>query len=68
MLELSHEVARQLSAAIENLQLLEEVLRQRRLLEDSFNSLVDLVLVIDNSPAHRPDERGAGGGARAAAA
>ena len=49
MLELSHEVARQLSAAIENLQLLEEVLRQRRLLEDSFNSLVDLVLVIDNS-------------------
>jgi C4-dicarboxylate-specific signal transduction histidine kinase len=48
MIELSHEVARQLSAAIENLQLLEEVLRQRRLLEDSFNSLADLVIVTDN--------------------
>ena len=48
MIELSHEVARQLSAVIENLQLLEEVLRQRRLLEDSFNSLADLVLVTDN--------------------
>ena len=45
--ELAHELSRQLSAAIENIQLLEEVLRQRRLLEDTFNSIVDLVVVTD---------------------
>src|SRR3954470_14617374 len=36
-LEFAHELARQLSVGIENIQLLEEVLRQRRLLEDTFN-------------------------------
>ena len=45
--ELSHELGRQLAAAIESVQLLEQVLRQRRLLEDTFNSLVDLVVVTD---------------------
>ena len=45
--EAAHETARQLGVAIENVQLLDEVLRQRRLLEDTFNSLVDLVIVLD---------------------
>ena len=43
------DLARQLSVGFENIQLLEEVLQQRRLLEDSFNSLVDLVVVFDNA-------------------
>ncbi len=47
LIDLAHELSRQLSAAIENVQLLEEILRQRRLLEDTFNSLVDLVIVTD---------------------
>jgi PAS domain S-box-containing protein len=41
------EVGRQLSAAIENVQLLEVVLRSRRELENTFNSIADLVLVAD---------------------
>jgi PAS domain S-box-containing protein len=45
--EAAHETARQLGVAIENVQLLDEILRQRRLLEDTFNSLVDLVIVLD---------------------
>jgi two-component system NtrC family sensor kinase len=44
----AHELGRQLAAALENIQLLEEILRQRRLLEDTFNSIVDLVLVTDS--------------------
>jgi PAS domain S-box-containing protein len=46
-LDLAGDLARQLSSGIENVQLLEEMLRQRRLLEDTFNSLVDLVVVTD---------------------
>jgi PAS domain S-box-containing protein len=46
-LAFAHELARQLSVGIENVQLLEDVLRQRRLLEDTFNSLIDLVAVVD---------------------
>jgi PAS domain S-box-containing protein len=49
LLELAAELARHLSAAIENVQLLEEVVRQRRLLEDTFNSLADLVVVTDRA-------------------
>jgi PAS domain S-box-containing protein len=45
--EFVRELARQLSVGIENVQLLDEILRQRRLLEDTFNSLVDLVAVVD---------------------
>ncbi|NUR53608.1 MAG: PAS domain-containing protein [Acidobacteria bacterium] len=45
--EFANELGRQLSVGIENVQLLDEVLRQRRLLEDTFNSLVDLVAVTD---------------------
>jgi PAS domain S-box-containing protein len=41
------DLGRQLSFALENVQLLEEVLQHRRLLEDTFNSLVDLVVVTD---------------------
>jgi len=44
-----HDLAVQLSFALENVQLLEEVLQQRRLLEDTFNSLIDLVVVTDNA-------------------
>jgi PAS domain S-box-containing protein len=47
LLEFTHELARQLSVGIENVQLLEDILLQRRLLEDTFNSLVDLVAVVD---------------------
>jgi len=43
------DLASQLSVAFENIQLLEEVLQQRRLLEDTFNSLIDLVVVADNA-------------------
>ena len=46
-LEFTHELARQLSVGIENVLLLEDILLQRRLLEDTFNSLVDLVAVVD---------------------
>jgi PAS domain S-box-containing protein len=48
LINFARELSRQLSAAIENIQLLEEVLRQRRLLEDTFNSLIDLVVVTDS--------------------
>ena len=47
-LDLAGDLGRQLSVGIENVQLLEEMLRQRRLLEDTFNSLVDLVVVTDH--------------------
>ena len=48
LVDLAHELGRQLSATVENIQLLDEVLRQRRLLEDTFNSILDLVIVTDN--------------------
>jgi signal transduction histidine kinase len=48
-LEAAYEFARQLSGAIANAQLLDEVLQHRRLLEDTFNSLTDLVLVVDTA-------------------
>jgi C4-dicarboxylate-specific signal transduction histidine kinase len=41
------ELARQLSVAIENLWLLEDVLRSRRELEHTVNALADLVVVVD---------------------
>ncbi|HET7698144.1 MAG TPA: ATP-binding protein [Vicinamibacterales bacterium] len=47
LVDFTHELARQLSVGIENVQLLEDILLQRRLLEDTFNSLVDLVAVVD---------------------
>lgn len=47
--ELAEGFARQLAVAIENVSLLDEVLRQRRLLEDTFNSLSDLVVVTDGA-------------------
>ena len=43
-----YDFGRQFSFALENVQLLEEVLQQRRLLEDTFNSLIDLVVVTDS--------------------
>jgi PAS domain S-box-containing protein len=46
-IEFTRELARQLSVGIENVLLLDDVLRQGRLLEDTFNSLVDLVAVVD---------------------
>jgi two-component system NtrC family sensor kinase len=47
LLDRIEEVARQLSSAIENVWLLEDVLRSRRELEGTFNSLADLVVVSD---------------------
>ena len=49
LVDLTRELARQISAGIENVQLIEEIIRQRRLLEDSFNSLADLVVVTDRA-------------------
>ena len=49
LIDLTRELARQISAGIENVQLIEEIIRQRRLLEDSFNSLADLVVVTDRA-------------------
>jgi len=43
----AHDLGRQLANAIENVQLLTEVLRSRKELENTFNSLVDLVAVCD---------------------
>jgi len=48
-LDLANELGRQLSVGIENVQLLEDMLRQRRLLEDTFNSLLDPVVVTDRA-------------------
>ena len=45
----AEEVGRQLSSAIENTQLLEQVLQSRRELENTFNSLSDLVAVCDTT-------------------
>jgi PAS domain S-box-containing protein len=47
IVERAEEAGRQLSAALENLQLIEQVLQAHRELEDTFNSLADLVLVCD---------------------
>jgi len=47
LLERADEMGRQLSAAIENVLLLDAVLRSRRELENTFNSLADLVAVCD---------------------
>lgn len=49
LLDVAHDLARQLAAGIENVQLLDEIVRQRRLLEDTFNSLIDLVVVTDRT-------------------
>jgi len=48
-LDLATDLGRHLSAGIENVQLLEDMLRQRRLLEDTFNSLVDPLVVTDRA-------------------
>jgi C4-dicarboxylate-specific signal transduction histidine kinase len=48
LLDRIEELARHLSAAIENVWLLEDVLRSRRELESTFDSLADLVVVSDN--------------------
>jgi len=45
LLERADEMGRQLSAAIENVVLLEDVLQSRRELDNTFNSLADLVIV-----------------------
>jgi C4-dicarboxylate-specific signal transduction histidine kinase len=47
MLERLEEVGRQLSAVVESVFLLEDILRSRRELESTFNSLADLVVVSD---------------------
>ena len=49
LLDRASEIGRQLSAIIENAQLLDEVLRSRVELENVFNSLIDLVVVSDSA-------------------
>jgi PAS domain S-box-containing protein len=49
LLERADEMGRQLAAAVENVQLLDAVLRSRRELENTFNSLTDLVAVSDQN-------------------
>ena len=52
LVELSTDLARQLSTAIESVVVLEELIRQHRVLADTFDSLADMVLVTDAE--HRP--------------
>jgi PAS domain S-box-containing protein len=47
MLDRADELGRQLAAAIENLQLLDEVMRARRELENTFDSITHLIAVAD---------------------
>jgi len=47
LLDRADELGTQLSSAIENLQLLDDVLRSRRQLENTFDSITDLVAVSD---------------------
>jgi PAS domain S-box-containing protein len=49
LLDRAGEIGRQLSAILENVQLLEDVLRSRAELENVFNSLTDLVAVTDSA-------------------
>ncbi len=47
LLDRADELGRQLSNAIENLSLLDDIMRSRRELEDTFNSIAHLVVVFD---------------------
>jgi PAS domain S-box-containing protein len=47
LLARAEELGRQLSSAVENMQLLDEVIRSRRELENTFDSIADLVAVSD---------------------
>jgi PAS domain S-box-containing protein len=47
LMELSMDLARQLSTAVESIVVLDELIRQHRLLADTFDSLADMVLVAD---------------------
>jgi len=47
LLDRADELGRQLSSAIENMQLLDDVMRSRRELENTFDSIADLVAVSD---------------------
>src|SRR5437899_914338 len=47
LLERADELGRQLSSAVENMQLLDDVIRSRRELENTFDSIADLVAVSD---------------------
>ncbi len=47
LLDRADELGRQLSSAVENMQLLDEVIRSRRELENAFDSIADLVAVSD---------------------
>jgi two-component system NtrC family sensor kinase len=47
LLDRSDELGRQLSSAIENMQLLDNVLQSRRELENTFDSIAHLVVVVD---------------------
>jgi two-component system, NtrC family, sensor kinase len=52
LVELTMDMARQLSTAIESVVVLEELIRQQRLLADTFDSLAEMICVVDEQ--HRP--------------
>ena len=58
LLDRADELGRQLSSAIENMQLLDDVMRSRRELENTFDSIAHLVAVSDHARPHRPRQPG----------
>ena len=58
LLDRADELGRQLSSAIENMQLLDDVMRSRRELENTFDSIAHLVVVVRLARPHRPRQRG----------
>ena len=58
LLDRADELGRQLSSAIENMQLLDDVMRSRRELENTFDSISHLVVVSDRARPHRPRQPG----------
>ncbi len=49
VIDRAEEIGRRLSTAVENLQLIDDVMRSRRELEDTFNSIAHLVVVADQA-------------------
>ena len=58
LLDRADELGRQLSSAVENMQLLDDVMRSRRELENTFDSISHLVAVSDTRGPHRAREPG----------
>ena len=61
LLDRADELGRQLSSAIENMQLLDDVMRSRRELENTFDSIAHLVAVVRPARPHRARQSGVRG-------